>query len=93
MRIANDINFTGIAWENYATSKSNWNLNSLSSATGSKTVYAQFRDFAGNLSPVYSDSITYDTLLSYANFDSLSSLYINTTSITLGGTCNYISTT
>lgn len=90
MMISNDSAFSGALWELYATNKYNWNL---TSGTGTKTVYAKFRDFAGNISPVYSDTITYDNLLSYANFDTNSSIYTDVTSIALSGNCNYISST
>jgi hypothetical protein len=45
------------AWEAYATSKA-WTL---VAGDGTKTVYAQFRDNAGNVSAQYSDSIVLDT--------------------------------
>ncbi len=90
MMISNDSAFSGALWELSATSKYNW---SLTTGTGTKTVYAKFRDFAGNISPVYSDTIVYDNLLSYANFDANSSIYTDATSIMLNGTCNYISST
>jgi hypothetical protein len=41
------------SWETYASSKA-WTL---PSGNGSKTVYARFRDAAGNTSPSYSDGI------------------------------------
>ncbi len=44
-------------WETYATSKTGW---SLTAGDGAKTVYAQFRDGAGNVSSSYSDGITLD---------------------------------
>jgi len=53
MRFSND-NAVWSAWEGYATSKS-WVL---SAGDGDKTVYAQFRDGAGNTSTSYSDGIT-----------------------------------
>lgn len=45
------------AWESYATSKA-WTL---TSGDGRKTVYARYRDNAGSVSTVYSDSVTLDT--------------------------------
>lgn len=44
-------------WENYATSKS-WIL---TSGDGTKTVYVKFKDAAGNVSEIYSDTIILDT--------------------------------
>ena len=43
------------AWQPYAKSKS-WKL---TRGAGKKTVYAQYRDAAGNVSAKASDSITY----------------------------------
>ncbi len=45
------------AWELYAPER-NWTL---SSGDGTKTVYAQYQDGAGNTSPVYSDTIELNT--------------------------------
>lgn len=56
MIIANDSSFTGSSWESYTTSKS-WNL---IDTEGLKTVYVKYRDFDGEVSPVYSDSIILD---------------------------------
>ena len=54
MRFSNDgTNWSG--WEDYATSRSSW---ALSSGAGTKTVYAEFRDVAGNVSAKASDTIT-----------------------------------
>jgi len=56
MRLSNDgANWTN--WESYATNK-NWTL---SSGSGSKTVFAQFADSVTNVSAVASDSILLDT--------------------------------
>ncbi|MBI5562933.1 MAG: HYR domain-containing protein, partial [Deltaproteobacteria bacterium] len=52
MRLSND-NATWSAWQAYATGKS-WTL---ASGTGTRTVYAQFRDGAGNVSATASDTI------------------------------------
>lgn len=53
MRFSNNgINWT--TWETYTTSKP-WNL---SIGEGTKTVYAQYKDIAGLVSPVYNDTIT-----------------------------------
>jgi hypothetical protein len=48
------------AWETYARTKS-WDLSQYggTSSAGSKTIYAQFRDAAGNLSAPASDTIEY----------------------------------
>lgn len=46
------------SWEPLTTSRK-WTL---SSGSGSKTVYAQFKNDAGTTSPTYSDSITLDTI-------------------------------
>ncbi|MFA5841278.1 MAG: ice-binding family protein [Candidatus Paceibacterota bacterium] len=54
MIVSNDAGFAGAYWENYMTSKS-WML---TSGDGMKTVYAKFRDAAGNMSMAVSDSIT-----------------------------------
>ena len=54
MMISNDSTFTGELWENYLTSK-NWTL---ISGNGVKTVYAKFKDTAGNVSTAVSDTIT-----------------------------------
>ncbi|MHB9035861.1 MAG: hypothetical protein ACYC64_04280 [Armatimonadota bacterium] len=56
MRVGNSLS-TMTTWESYATSKS-WTL---TSGDGVKNVYVQFKDAAGNISEVYSDSITVDT--------------------------------
>lgn len=52
------------SWEPYATSQT-WDMNTgygASSADGSKTVYARFRDAAGNVSATTSDQIVLDTV-------------------------------
>jgi hypothetical protein len=46
-----------LLWERFSPNKS-WTL---PSGEGTKTVYAQFMDGAGNVSPTYSDSIVLDT--------------------------------
>jgi len=45
------------SWESYSTTKS-WTL---PSSNGTKTVYVQYKDGAGNLSSTYSDTIVLDT--------------------------------
>lgn len=62
MRFSND-GSTWSAWEAYATSRA-WDL---SSGDGTKTVYVQFRDRAGNVSPVATDTIVLDTVAPSAN--------------------------
>jgi hypothetical protein len=52
MRFTND-GITWTDWEPYATSKP-WIL---TAGNGTKTVYVQFQDSAGNLSGVFSDTI------------------------------------
>ncbi|HTY20207.1 MAG TPA: hypothetical protein VMC44_01095, partial [Geobacteraceae bacterium] len=54
MRFSNN-NSIWSAWEAYAASKS-WYL---TSGKGNKTVYVQFRDGVGNVSSVYTDTITF----------------------------------
>lgn len=54
MMISNNVNFTDAVWETYVTSKA-WTL---TSGNGTKTVYAKFRDSAGNTSTAVSDTIT-----------------------------------
>ena len=63
MMIANDSAFTGAVFETYATSKS-WTL---TSGNGVKTVYAKFKDAAGNVSAAVSDTITLDTAATTAD--------------------------
>jgi len=57
MTISNDSAFTGAVWETYATSKS-WTL---TAGNGVKTVYAKFKDAAGNVSTAVSDTITHSS--------------------------------
>jgi hypothetical protein len=52
MRLSNDTDFLGSLWQPYATEAA-WDLN------GGRTVYAQFRDHAGNVSPTYSATEPY----------------------------------
>ncbi|MDO8446731.1 MAG: Ig-like domain-containing protein, partial [Deltaproteobacteria bacterium] len=60
-------------WEDYAESKS-FRLNS---GDGTKTIYVQFMDAAGNISSAYSDSITLDTVPPSVNITSPSSGFAN----------------
>ena len=57
MRIANNSFFAGAVWVAFA-SGTNWQF---SGGDGTKTVYAQYRDRAGNLSGTAQGSIIYDT--------------------------------
>jgi len=56
MIICNDDSFADCSWEAYATSKT-WTL---TSGDGLKTVYAMFKDLAGNLSATTSEAIYLD---------------------------------
>ena len=56
MQFSND-NSNWSAWETYTTSKSGWLL---AAGDGAKTVYAKYKDGAGNVSSAYSDGITLD---------------------------------
>ena len=53
MMIANDSNFKNANWENYITTKE-WTL---TKGNGEKTVYAKFKDIAGNISKAVQDLI------------------------------------
>ncbi len=53
MMIANDSNFKNANWENYITTKK-WTL---TKGNGKKTVYAKFKDIAGNISKAVQDLI------------------------------------
>jgi hypothetical protein len=65
MLLSESNGFAGAAWEPYAAERT-WNL---SAAEGSKTVYAKFRDAAGNEYGPVSDTITLDTVApSFNNF-------------------------
>jgi hypothetical protein len=57
MRISNNADFEGSNWENYDTSKT-WTL---TKGDGLKTVYVQFRDAAGNVSPTIQSVVTVGT--------------------------------
>ncbi|MCK5320313.1 hypothetical protein KAJ61_02915 [Candidatus Parcubacteria bacterium] len=57
MMIANDSDFTGAEWENYATTK-NWVL---TEEDEEKTVYAKFKDTSGNTSSPVQDLIILST--------------------------------
>lgn len=55
MQISNSSEFDGAEWESYSQTKG-WEV---SSGYGEKTVYVRFKDSAGNVSPIYSDTISY----------------------------------
>ena len=57
MRVADGTDPSAAAWEPYVVAR-NWTL---PESDGEKTVSAQFRDAAGNVSPVVSDAIVLDT--------------------------------
>ncbi len=57
MAISNTVDFSTVSWETYTTSKA-WTL---LTGDGTKTVYAKFRDAAGNVSTAVSDTITLNT--------------------------------
>jgi hypothetical protein len=56
MRLSNS-GYSWSAWQSYTTSKT-WTL---TSGDGTKRVYVQYRDNAGNTSPSYTDTIILDT--------------------------------
>jgi len=58
MRVGNDPEFKGCPWRRYDHALPSWALDS--DEEGKKTVYAQFRDRAGNLSDICSDDILLD---------------------------------
>lgn len=90
MMISNSSLFTWNSWENYSTTKNNWQLTSW---TWTKTVYIKFKDGAWNISSTYSSSITYDNTPNYISFNNSSSVYTNNPTISLSWWCNYISST
>lgn len=81
MRFSNDINspFFWSEWENYATTK-NWQL---SVGDGTKTVYAQFRDKAGNVSAAVSDTIILDMVPPAGRIEIAQGDFFNTPTVTL----------
>lgn len=76
MMVSNDANFTSASWEEFATTRS-WSLTAGDKTT--KTVYVKFKDTAGNISTVYSDTI-------YLNLDTsnvvASNIIVGTQTIT-----------
>lgn len=59
MRFRNEGTTTWSTWQTYATTKS-WTL---TAGAGTKTVYVQYRDKAGNVSATVSDAIALDNTL------------------------------
>jgi hypothetical protein len=80
MSFSNDGN-TWSEWQ-FFKSHSNW---SLTSDDGIKTVYARFRDLAGNISLPFSDTIALDTTVEteYGMTINDGAVFCNTTSVTL----------
>jgi hypothetical protein len=63
MRFSND-STTWSTWEACAATKTGWDLTAGGggAAEGTKTVYVQYRDAAGNISATVSDMITFSTM-------------------------------
>lgn len=59
MIISNSASFTGAKWESYTTQKSDWLL---TPGNGMRTVYARFKDLAGNISDLSYATIALDTI-------------------------------
>jgi hypothetical protein len=59
MQVSNDGGFVGAAWEPFATSKP-WQITQYGAAIVPRTVYARFRDSAGNVSYPIRDDIILD---------------------------------
>jgi hypothetical protein len=84
MQFSND-NVTYSTAEAYATTKA-WTL---TSGSGTKTVYVKFKDTPGNWSTVYSDTIVFDTTLPTGTITINSgAAYTNSTSVTLSLSCS-----
>ena len=84
MRFSND-NTTWSAWEANATTKT-WTL---SSGDGTKTVYVQYKDNAGNSSANYSDTISLDTTAPTGTISiNSAAAYTNSTTATLTLSCS-----
>ncbi len=58
MIVSHNADFKGASWQPFAQEVNNWEL---IGEDGPKTIYAQFRDDAGHLSPIVKDDITLDT--------------------------------
>lgn len=79
MMISNNADFSGAVWETYSATK-NWTL---TSGSGTKTVYVKYKDKAGNVSGVYTDTVDYNSLpavglvlVSYVTFNILFSVFV-----------------
>jgi len=88
-------NSTWSSWEVYATTKTNFNINTgegCTNADGTKKIYVQFKDSLGNIGSVYdTGNFTLDTTASNAtlsNTPAIHGIYTSSTSadITVGGT-------
>lgn len=81
MEVSENSDFSGASWESYAASKAFM----LSTVDGTKTVYARFKDAAGNISATANDTIDYDsTAPGVTSFViNADATYANTTSVTL----------
>lgn len=91
MWISNSSTFASWDFENYSTSKNNWDL---WSTNWTKIVYVKFKDVAWNISPTYSASISLNIdSNSYLTITTPSSLYTNNNNITLSWSCNYVTST
>lgn len=66
MRVSNNIQFTREPWGLADTKIENWQL---TDESGTKTIYAQFRDRAGNTSEIISASINYQYVISPSNLN------------------------
>jgi hypothetical protein len=58
MMISNSSSFTGASWQAFSATKA-WTL---ATGNGTKTVYVKFKDTAGNISTVVTDTILLDTV-------------------------------
>lgn len=79
MMIWNDSSFTNSSWISYTWS-SPWVL---SAWVWTKTVYVKFKDAAWNISPVYSDSIIFDTSIPNVSFSSIEWTYNNSLTLSM----------
>lgn len=83
MRFSND-NSSWSAWETYATSKATW---SMTAGSGTKTIWAQYRDVAGNMSVPCSDTIGVDLVAPVTTSNiTLNGVYTGTQTFTLSPT-------
>src|SRR5262249_7158336 len=83
MRVSEDSNFSGAAWQPYSASLPF----TLSAGDGAKTVYAQFRDADHNVSAKVSDGITLDGTPPSSKVNSLAATQSSTSfTVTWSGT-------